>query len=148
MSNVISEFGKNAPVEVPSIENISFMKDNDARSSKFNNPQLNRLMHEADHMKVPPPITGGASPIDISNFAMSDQTSKNILFGTGIGVATAEFGIRLIGTEVTILPKIILATGRTVIAMEYGADLYFVKEDRYYTAALKLLNLFPDCPCR
>jgi hypothetical protein len=88
--------------------------------------------------EVPPAVSTDQLSIRLR---LKDRKSERILLGTEVGVAVADItALRIAGQGFTVWPKLILATGRTVIAMEGGADVYLVKQDEVYEQALRWLK--------
>ena len=89
------------------------------------------------NLKEPPAIT--ADQVAISFLAeANDEKTQLILWGTEVGVAALRVSGKLAGKAWG--PKLVIATGKTFIAMEDAADVYLVRQNETYETALKLLR--------
>ena len=103
------------------------------------NPQIARIARGLDSIQVPPPLTADEASVYFR--CPSAEEQEKILLGPEAGVAAVEFELlRLTGKTFTVLPRVLFVTGKTFIAMEDGADIYLVKQDRLYESALRLLK--------
>lgn len=112
----------------------------DSQGAASKEAQIVKLRNDTQSLKikVPPPMLDAQFSVQLQP---EDQKSKYILLGTDIGVAVAECrALRIAGKGFTIIPTMILATGRTFIAMEDAADVYLVKRGAVYDQALRWLK--------
>ena len=110
-----------------------------AGSAAPTNEQIAAIVREIRKIQVPPPILPQEASIAIGQLAPGDKTSQKILLGLEIGVATADV-LETIGEKTLPWVKLIVATGKTVIAAEDAADVYLVKQTAVYEKALKHLR--------
>jgi hypothetical protein len=108
-------------------------------------PQIAELMRGLRAIKVPPPMPADQASIDFRLADGADEKSKWILLGTDVGVIGLDLTGKLAG-KTLLGTRVILATGKTIIAMEDGADLYLVRQNELYEQALKYLKVADTAP--
>jgi hypothetical protein len=109
------------------------------RDAPPSDPQLAEIARGLAAIKVPPPMPADSVSIDFHLAPGGDEKSKLILLGTDVGVIGLDLSGKLAGNSL-LGARVLLATGKTFIAMEDGADLYLVRQNAVYEQALKYLK--------
>ena len=141
------------PPAVSTSEALDFQKPNSGPTSALafadpskSNPsgglsdqEIAAIVRGIQKIQVPPPILPEEATIGIWRLAPRDVTSERVLFGTEAGVATAAVTLT-IGEHSLPYVKLIVGTGKTVIAAEEAADVYLIKQNGVYEKALRYLK--------
>jgi hypothetical protein len=96
------------------------------------------ILRGIQNIQVPPPIPPERATLAFGRLAPGDTTSERVVDGLDVGVASMELIESL--SNATLTSRLILATGKTIIADENAADLYLVKQDDLYEEALRYLK--------
>jgi hypothetical protein len=101
-------------------------------------PQIEELSRRFQAVEPPPPVSTDQISVRLRP---RDKMSELILMGTEVGVALMDVRqLRIAGEAFGVVPKALLVTGKTFIAMENGADVYLVKQNEVYEQSLRWLK--------
>jgi hypothetical protein len=103
------------------------------------NPQLADIARGLAAIKVPPPMPADRADVDFHLAEGNDDRAKWILRGTETGVILLDLSGQF-GEHSLLGVKVLLATGKTFIAMEDAADVYLVKQNAVCEQALGYLK--------
>jgi len=100
-------------------------------------PELTRIMRKLNHMQ-PPPIPSAQAQLEL-RIKPDDRLNELLLLAADNFLLLGQATGKLYGTPLGVM-TLILAGGKTFIAMEDGADLYLCKQDAVYEKALGYLR--------
>jgi hypothetical protein len=120
-------------------DNLDKQREADAKGDT-SNPQIREIMKGLSKINVPSSIPAEKASVGFRLTNLGDKESEDVLLGrVEKGVAAFEM-VGLLAGKAIPATKAILVTGNVFIAMENGADVYLVRQNKIYEAALGYLK--------
>ncbi len=103
------------------------------------NPQIAKIVKAIHSIQVPPPIPPDQVAIRFGQLAPRDELTKKVILGTQVGVGVLDVAA-VLGKQAVPAAKLVIATGKALIAAEDAADVYLVRQGETYEQALRWLK--------